>query len=170
MPLAGLPLLPDELSTAWLGFVAIFRRNAKLKSIGLQIHSWTGDPTDSDEPGEGNLPWLRMTPQAEESSWGPQRTLYCPMLVEFDIALDGIDLVEGMRFWSLIVSIIYGVRNDSASTATAKAALNAVGISAVDVVKPGYGLKAEAKDNQIIQRFQGIVRLQVFQCANGVLS
>ena len=170
MPLAGLPILPDELSTAWLGFVALFANNAKLKSFGTQIHSWIGDPSDADEPGEGNLPWIRLTPSAEASSWGPQRTLYCPMHVTIDVAIDGTDLTEGMKFWALLLSIIYGTRNDPTTTAAAKAALNAVGISGVDVIKPGYGITPSAKDAQLIQRFQGEIRLHIFQSASGVLS
>jgi hypothetical protein len=160
MPRQPLPLLPDERTTALDGFIAILKRDPWLKAARVTWLDWSDSTLDYTPEAEASLPLVILTAEPEASFWQPSQGLKTDMLVHFDIALDGTDQREGMRFWRAIERAI------SPSRTVVYDAMIAAGISGLDILKPGYGIKPTDPEDGT-QSSRGTVRLELWVTMTG---
>ena len=140
---------------------------------GVVWKSWHGRPDDAAGPAGVSpstpLPiWIRLTPYADQSSWGPQGTHDSPIRVKVEVAVQSTDAADGMAVWRAIEHALYGRPGDPAGQSAALAALHAAGISAVDVLQPAFGIDPDAAESVDRQHSTGWLRLKVYVPTPGI--
>jgi hypothetical protein len=162
----GLPLDVDERTTAFRGLAAIVRAFPDVRRINGLVRDWGAHPDDAAEPPSDRV-WWRLSPTNGPSEWTPNDVLFTPILLKVEQHVPGCDAADGYKAWRCLERAVYGNPGDPAAKAAALAALYAVGISQVDVVRPAGGIDPSAPDAATCQRSEGLLRLHVYVALPG---
>lgn len=137
MPTEKLCLPADGRLTAMRGFIALLRNDPDLKRVVETWRVWDGTTGEEAPATVAQCPWVRVTCAPMASELLHNLVSEQPVKVTVETAVAGTAVDDSLLLWSAIERAIF--RNCPESHYS-------VGISRVDVEKPGWGdIDADAK-------------------------